>query len=79
MSIDNRQMWEGSPGAPVVWEDYLEVSAPTSALGRMAEVLEARTKGFEGEACANCGAMRMIRAGKCLQCTGCGSTSGGCS
>ena len=78
LSIDNRQYWQDSPGGPVRWGQD-EEKQPVSSPSRLAKVLDAKTKGFEGVACADCGAMRMIRAGKCLQCTSCGSTSGGCS
>ncbi len=36
----------------------------------------ARTMGFEGDACDECGAMRMVRNGSCLKCTACGTTTG---
>jgi len=32
-----------------------------------------------GEFCASCGSPNMVRAGTCLLCHDCGSTSGGCS
>jgi ribonucleoside-diphosphate reductase alpha chain len=37
---------------------------------------EARIKGYEGEACAECGNFTMVRNGTCLKCDTCGSTSG---
>ncbi|MGC6516146.1 MAG: vitamin B12-dependent ribonucleotide reductase [Myxococcota bacterium] len=46
------------------------------ASAAMAKVLEARAKGYEGDACTNCGAMTMVRNGTCLKCVSCGSTSG---
>jgi len=39
-------------------------------------VLDARARGYEGEACDSCGAMTMVRNGSCLKCVSCGSTSG---
>jgi ribonucleoside-diphosphate reductase alpha chain len=40
------------------------------------QVKEARLKGFEGDACAECGALTMVRNGSCLKCQTCGATSG---
>lgn len=39
---------------------------------------EARTKGYTGDLCRSCGSYAMVRAGACLRCSDCGSTSGGC-
>jgi ribonucleoside-diphosphate reductase alpha chain len=37
---------------------------------------EARLKGYEGDACGNCGNFTLVRGGTCLKCDTCGSTSG---
>ena len=37
---------------------------------------EARLKGYEGDACGNCGQMTLVRNGTCLKCMSCGETSG---
>jgi len=47
--------------------------APSSSLGL---ALEARLKGFEGDACPECGNFTMVRNGTCLKCTTCGGTTG---
>jgi ribonucleoside-diphosphate reductase alpha chain len=39
-------------------------------------VAEARVKGYEGEACAECGNFTLVRNGTCLKCDTCGATSG---
>ena len=39
-------------------------------------VAEARVKGYEGEACGECGNFTLVRNGTCLNCDTCGSTSG---
>jgi len=39
-------------------------------------VLEARMKGYEGDACGDCGNFTLVRNGTCLKCDTCGSTSG---
>jgi len=36
----------------------------------------ARLKGFEGDACSECGHMTLVRNGTCLKCLTCGSTTG---
>jgi len=37
---------------------------------------EAKTKGYEGEACTSCHQFTMVRNGSCLKCITCGETSG---
>jgi ribonucleoside-diphosphate reductase alpha chain len=37
---------------------------------------EAKLKGFEGDACPECGNFTMVRNGTCLKCTTCGGTTG---
>jgi len=37
---------------------------------------EAKAKGYEGEACGNCGNFTLVRNGTCLKCDTCGSTTG---
>ena len=37
---------------------------------------EARMKGYQGDACGNCGNFTLVRNGTCLKCDTCGSTSG---
>jgi ribonucleoside-diphosphate reductase alpha chain len=39
-------------------------------------IQEARLKGYEGDACSQCGSFTMVRNGTCLKCTNCGETSG---
>ncbi|MFO1189233.1 MAG: vitamin B12-dependent ribonucleotide reductase [Alphaproteobacteria bacterium] len=57
------------------------VSMSTSAVieavdGKLASIREARLKGFEGDACGECGNFTLVRNGTCLKCATCGSTSG---
>ncbi len=42
----------------------------------MSPTAEARMKGYEGEACNECGNFTMVRNGTCLKCDTCGGTSG---
>ena len=52
----------------------------TAVLAAMDEradrVREARMKGYEGDACGECGNFTLVRNGTCLKCNTCGSTSG---
>ncbi len=36
----------------------------------------AKTKGYEGDACGDCGQFTLVRGGTCLRCVSCGATSG---
>lgn len=63
------------------------LSAGPSAVSVSAEVMEqadeeldrvreARMKGYEGDACGECGNFTLVRNGTCLKCNTCGGTSG---
>jgi len=55
---------------PLAW-------AQTNARAAAAEKrAEAKAKGYEGEACAECGNFTLVRNGTCLKCDTCGSTTG---
>jgi ribonucleoside-diphosphate reductase alpha chain len=43
---------------------------------RSAQVRTARMKGYEGDACGECGNFTLVRNGTCLKCDTCGGTSG---
>ncbi|NNE85848.1 MAG: hypothetical protein HKN28_17940 [Alphaproteobacteria bacterium] len=43
---------------------------------RTARIRNARLKGYEGDACTECGNFTMVRNGTCLKCDTCGTTSG---
>jgi len=36
----------------------------------------ARTQGYEGDPCCDCGQFTMVRSGTCTRCVSCGATSG---
>ena len=44
--------------------------------GRLSRMREARMKGYEGDACGECGNFTLVRNGTCLKCVTCGATSG---
>jgi len=54
------------------WTDA-RVHAKQAAAEKRAE---ARAKGYEGEACGECGNFTLVRNGTCLKCDTCGSTTG---
>ena len=43
---------------------------------RLDRIREARMKGYEGDACSECGNFTLVRNGTCLKCNTCGGTSG---
>jgi len=43
---------------------------------RIERIREARMKGYEGDACGECGNFTLVRNGTCMKCATCGSTSG---
>ena len=53
----------------------IEAQSVTSS-GRMARVQAARLRGYEGDACGECGNFTLVRNGTCLKCDTCGGTSG---
>jgi ribonucleoside-diphosphate reductase alpha chain len=54
------------------WQDARS-HAKTAASEKRAE---ARAKGYEGEACGECGNFTLLRNGTCMKCDTCGSTTG---
>jgi ribonucleoside-diphosphate reductase alpha chain len=57
----------------VLNEADARLHAKTAAAEKRAE---ARAKGYEGEACGECGNFTLVRNGTCLKCDTCGSTTG---
>ena len=54
----------------------LEATAAGLTGGRFSFVREARIKGYEGDACNECGNFTLVRNGTCMKCDTCGGTSG---
>jgi ribonucleoside-diphosphate reductase alpha chain len=54
------------------------VSAAVTAQvdSKLHQIRQARLKGYEGDACGECGNFTLVRNGTCLKCDTCGSTSG---
>ena len=72
------QMQKGAKLSPATQLDALNwADAKTHAKQAAAEKrAEARAKGYEGEACGECGNFTLVRNGTCLKCDTCGSTTG---
>jgi ribonucleoside-diphosphate reductase alpha chain len=43
---------------------------------KLEKIREARMKGYEGDACGECGNFTLVRNGTCMKCATCGATSG---
>jgi ribonucleoside-diphosphate reductase alpha chain len=54
----------------------VSAAAAQDAGDRLVRIREARMKGFEGDACTECGNFTLVRNGTCLKCNTCGATSG---
>ncbi len=44
--------------------------------GKLLQFRQARLRGYEGDACSECGNFTLVRNGTCLKCETCGATSG---
>ncbi|HET7410733.1 MAG TPA: vitamin B12-dependent ribonucleotide reductase, partial [Paracoccaceae bacterium] len=53
-----------------------QAAIATSAAVAMDRRAEARMKGYEGDACGECGNFTLVRNGTCMKCNSCGATSG---
>ncbi len=63
----------GLTDGPTVATGYAQAAVVGVTRG---EALTAKLKGFEGDACPECGNFTMVRNGTCLKCTTCGGTTG---
>jgi len=64
-------------GGEIVYESIsVEAAVMHSVNDRLDRIREARMKGYEGDACTECGNFTLVRNGTCLKCDTCGSTSG---
>ncbi len=56
---------------------HAKATPANEAAAREAErIAEARLRGYEGDACPECGNFTLVRNGTCLKCDTCGSTTG---
>jgi ribonucleoside-diphosphate reductase alpha chain len=63
-------------GAPLGATISVAATVMAGADGRSERIREARMKGYEGDACGECGNFTLVRNGTCMKCNTCGSTSG---
>jgi ribonucleoside-diphosphate reductase alpha chain len=54
----------------------VEAAVADAVDSRLERIREAKLKGYEGDACGECGNFTLVRNGTCMKCTTCGSTSG---
>ena len=83
---DNISVLEFPATLPVIDEPKSEIPVPTATASNlvsdtgeptlMAQQIEAKRYGFEGDACPMCGEFKMVRSGTCLKCVICGETTG---
>ena len=67
----------GQPASTAFAGGAVAVTAhATMADGRAERLREARLKGYEGDACGECGNFTLVRNGTCMKCETCGATSG---
>ncbi len=62
--------------APAAGQMVAAASAGVAAAVAIDRRTEARMKGYEGDACGECGNFTLVRNGTCLKCDSCGGTSG---
>ncbi|MDT8342980.1 MAG: vitamin B12-dependent ribonucleotide reductase [Thermohalobaculum sp.] len=67
--------------AGVAVETFGASTATATAIGAVATAVldrrtEAKMKGYEGDACGDCGNFTLVRNGTCMKCNTCGATSG---
>jgi ribonucleoside-diphosphate reductase alpha chain len=68
---------EAAPSPATTLDALNWADAKTHAKAAAAEKrAEARAKGYEGEACGECGNFTLVRNGTCMKCDTCGSTTG---
>ena len=65
---------DGNTAMAVVLDSNIQEDK--SAANQVESVRQARLKGYEGEACQECGNFTLVRNGTCMKCDTCGSTSG---
>lgn len=58
------------------WIDETQPFVARKSKPSLAQVQEARFKGFTGDACGHCGGLTLVPNGSCMKCTSCGTTTG---
>ena len=73
-SLESATPLGGNTAVAMVLEENLSESDPSQ--NQIESVRQARLKGYEGEACQECGNFTLVRNGTCMKCDTCGATSG---
>jgi ribonucleoside-diphosphate reductase alpha chain len=55
---------------------HASISLDAGYHGNISKRQEAKLKGYEGDACPECGQFTLVRNGSCLKCDSCGATTG---
>ncbi len=66
----------GSAVSEAVAPAAVSSEAVKSTDNRLDQLREAKMRGYEGDACGECGNFTLVRNGTCLKCQTCGSTTG---
>ena len=79
--VGTTMMADAGGGTQVVTEATVSVSGDAETMiqafdARAEQIRHARMKGYEGDACPECGNFTLVRNGTCLKCDTCGSTTG---
>jgi ribonucleoside-diphosphate reductase alpha chain len=62
--------------SPTVALEHLPWTQADAKAAAAEKRAEAKAKGYEGEACGECGNFTLVRNGTCMKCDTCGSTTG---
>src|SRR5690606_9446246 len=54
----------------------MKADAVTARMSEADKIAAARLRGYQGDACGECGNFTLVRNGTCLKCDTCGSTTG---
>jgi ribonucleoside-diphosphate reductase alpha chain len=65
-----------SPAQQLETRNQPQASQPTAKQVATERRLEAKAKGYEGDACGECQNYTLVRNGTCMKCDSCGATSG---
>ena len=63
-------------GAGAVSAVTVQAAVVEEVEARLDQIREAKAKGYEGDACGECGNFTLVRNGTCMKCVTCGATSG---
>jgi ribonucleoside-diphosphate reductase alpha chain len=77
-ALDVASMTQTNQNTAMALKPVLSATEVSEALvdHKARRVREARMKGFEGDACKECGNFTLVRNGTCMKCNTCGGTTG---